>query len=106
MSNQENRRPDFRVGKYVETSEPNEIHDLLESHVGPFDRFSKTVPSIPSQEYRPSSTILGSPSFSFHSVTSNFIFQELFAWTPSLLIMRLQNGRLIAVPVVPVLAKN
>jgi len=53
------RRPEFRVGKYVDSSEPNEIHDALVSRVGPFDSFSKNVPSITKQEYHPSSGFLG-----------------------------------------------
>jgi hypothetical protein len=59
MSNRENRRPEFRVGKYVDSTEPNEIHDALVSRVGPFDHFSKSVPSITKQEYHPSSGFLG-----------------------------------------------
>ncbi|CBY31564.1 unnamed protein product [Oikopleura dioica] len=53
------RRPEFRVGKYESNTEPNEIHDALVSRVGPFDSFSKNVPSISKQEYHPSSGFLG-----------------------------------------------
>ncbi|CAG5108098.1 Oidioi.mRNA.OKI2018_I69.chr1.g3631.t1.cds [Oikopleura dioica] len=54
------RLPDFRVGKFDSSSEPNEIHDLLLDSVGDWDSFSKTVPSIHNQEFRPnSSSLLG-----------------------------------------------
>ena len=73
MSNRENRRPEFRVGKYVDSTEPNEIHDALVSRVGPFDHFSKNVPSITKQEYHPSSGFLGLLEYSFSQLRKRII---------------------------------
>jgi hypothetical protein len=94
MSNRENRRPEFRVGKYVDSTEPNEIHDALVSRVGPFDHFSKSVPSITKQEYHPSSGFLGLLEL-FLTNHVNDCVQELFEWTQFRQITR-QKRRIIA----------